>query len=339
MDNKINTDNATNTIVNDSQKRIDLHVHSDASDGTLSPESLVKYAYQAGLSAFALTDHDTVMGIPAAMSTGLPIKVIPGIELSAGYKNRDIHILGLFIDYKSKLLTEISQNALTERNQRNQKMINNLRNAGIPITMEDLYSHSEKNGAITRAHFARFLVDHGSAVDKNDAFAKYLSEDTPYYVKREYLTPEQCIQIIHECGGYSVLAHPILYNLPENELAIYDTIEEKTACTKIKKIAQGIFCGKEISLAKIQIETGRKHQIRIHCASRGFPLLGDKLYGGTKIPNGEFSSCGFFLHAWKLEFPKDNPLLLPSEIQAEISPLFKKFIENFLKIPTAEFII
>ena len=127
--------------------------------------------------------------------------------------------------------------------------------------------------------------------------------------------------------------------LPENELAIYDTIEEKTACTKIKKIAQGIFCGKEISLAKIQIETGRKHQIRIHCASRGFPLLGDKLYGGTKIPNGDFSSCGFFLHAWKLEFPKDNPLLLPSEIQAEISPLFKKFIENFLKIPTAEFII
>lgn len=127
--------------------------------------------------------------------------------------------------------------------------------------------------------------------------------------------------------------------LPENEFTINDTIAEKPACTKIKKIAQGIFCGKEISLAKIQIETGRKHQIRIHCASRGFPLLGDKLYGGTKIPNGEFSSCGFFLHAWKLEFPKDNPLLLPSEIQAEISPLFKKFIENFLKIPTAEFII
>lgn len=127
--------------------------------------------------------------------------------------------------------------------------------------------------------------------------------------------------------------------LPENEFTINDTIAEKPACTKIKKIAQGIFCGKEISLAKIQIETGRKHQIRIHCAIRGFPLLGDKLYGGTKIPNGEFSSCGFFLHAWKLEFPKDNPLLLPNEIYAEIPSLFKKFIENFLKIPTAEFII
>lgn len=127
--------------------------------------------------------------------------------------------------------------------------------------------------------------------------------------------------------------------LSENEFTINDTIEEKPACTKVKKIAQGIFCGKEISLAKIQIETGRKHQIRIHCASRGFPLLGDKLYGGTKIPNGEFSNCGFFLHAWKLEFPKDNPLLLPNEIYAEIPPLFKKFIENFLKIPTAEFII
>lgn len=127
--------------------------------------------------------------------------------------------------------------------------------------------------------------------------------------------------------------------LPENEFTINDTIEEKPACTKIKKIAQGTFCGKEISLAKIKIETGRKHQIRIHCASRGFPLLGDKLYGGTKIPNGEFSNCGFFLHAWKLEFPKDNPLLLPNEIYAEIPSLFKKFIENFLKIPPAEFII
>lgn len=127
--------------------------------------------------------------------------------------------------------------------------------------------------------------------------------------------------------------------LPENEFTIDDMIAEKNACTKLKKIAQGIFCGKEISLAKIQIETGRKHQIRIHCASQGFPLLGDKLYGGSKIPNGEFSSCDFFLHAWKLEFPKDNPLLLPSEIQAELPPLFKKFIENFLKIPTAEFII
>lgn len=127
--------------------------------------------------------------------------------------------------------------------------------------------------------------------------------------------------------------------LPENEFTINDTIGEKPACTKVKKIAQGTFCGNEISLAKIQIETGRKHQIRIHCANRGFPLLGDKLYGGTKIPDGEFSSCGFFLHAWKLEFPKDNPLLLPNEIYAEIPPLFKKFIENFLKIPTAEFII
>ena len=127
--------------------------------------------------------------------------------------------------------------------------------------------------------------------------------------------------------------------LPENELTIDDMIAGKNACTKVKKIAQGIFCGKEISLAKSQIETGRKHQIRIHCASQGFPLLGDKLYGGSKIPNGEFSSCEFFLHALKLEFPKDNPLLLPSEIQAELPPLFKKFIENFLKIPTAEFII
>ncbi len=127
--------------------------------------------------------------------------------------------------------------------------------------------------------------------------------------------------------------------LPENEITASDAIEQKPALTRITKIAHGTFCEKEISLAKIQIETGRKHQIRIHCASRGFPLLGDTLYGGTKIPKGEFSCCGFFLHAWKLEFASGNPLSLPEEIQAEIPPLFKKFIENFLKIPNAEFII
>lgn len=198
---------------------IDLHVHSNASDGTMTPKELVKHAYESGLSAFALTDHDTIEGIREALDCNeYDIEIIPGIELSAGFRNGDIHILGLFIDYKSQKLLDISKNVIKERNERNQKLVNNLRNAGIPITLSEVYGNTGSDGVVTRAHFARFLVEHGYATDKNDAFNKYLDETKPYYVKREYLTPEQCIDIIHECGGKAILAHPLLYKLNHDEL-------------------------------------------------------------------------------------------------------------------------
>lgn len=198
---------------------IDLHVHSNASDGTLTPSELVKHAYESGLSAFALTDHDTIEGIKEAVRNNIyDIEIIPGIELSAGFREGDIHILGLFIDYNDKKLLDISKNVIKERNERNVKLVNNLRNAGISITLKDVYGNSCKDGVITRAHFARFLVEHGYATDKSDAFNKYLDETKPYYVKREYLTPEQCIGIIHECGGKAILAHPLLYKLREDEI-------------------------------------------------------------------------------------------------------------------------
>lgn len=197
---------------------IDLHVHSNASDGTLAPAELVKLAYESGLSAMALTDHDSVLGVEEALNTGLPIEVIPGIELSAGYKDRDIHILGLCINHKAKKLLDISENVINERQQRNMKMINNLAADGIDINEESLRKISGGKGVITRGHFAKFLVARGYVSSVKEAFAKYLSPETPYYVNREYLSPEECIEIILECGGYPVLAHPVLYNLPEHEL-------------------------------------------------------------------------------------------------------------------------
>ncbi|MGN0728354.1 RluA family pseudouridine synthase [Treponema sp.] len=125
-------------------------------------------------------------------------------------------------------------------------------------------------------------------------------------------------------------------SLPKESLTIDDTIESRAACTKVSCIARGKYGAKDISLAKIQIETGRKHQIRIHCSKKGFPLLGDTQHNGSAFSAGEFSGCRFFLHAWKLEFPVPNPLGLPETMQAPIPPKFKKFIENFLKIPDAD---
>lgn len=198
-------------------KLIDLHTHSTASDGTLTPALLVELAYETGLSAIAITDHDTVAGIEEAISCNLPIEVIPGIELSAGYGNGDIHILGLYIDHTSDLLKKMAQNMVEEREWRNYEMCKRLREAGIDITVEKLRD-GNNDMVLTRGHFSRYLIDHGYAKDKPEAFSRYLGVDTPYFVKRRYLSPEECIKLILDCGGTPVLAHPIIYNLPAAEL-------------------------------------------------------------------------------------------------------------------------
>jgi predicted metal-dependent phosphoesterase TrpH len=205
-------------------KYIDLHVHSNASDGTLTPTKVVDRAIKMNLTAFALTDHDTVKGIEEAQkavdiyrSTGIDIQLIPGTEISVAYKNRDIHMLGLFLDYKNELLIKELQDAVDERNQRNLKMAENLRNAGINITIEKLVE-ADENAILTRAHFAKYLYEHNYVKSRDEAFKKYLSDDGPYYVPRQFITPERGIELIKMAGGSPVLAHPLLYRLPSNEL-------------------------------------------------------------------------------------------------------------------------
>lgn len=205
-------------------KTIDLHVHSNFSDGTCTPEELVDLAVKSGLSAFALTDHDTIDGVSYAISyaetlknKGMDITVIPGVELSAGYKKRDIHILGLYLNCQDQKLNSTLSALKKEREQRNQKMIQNFQNAGFDITMENLMEES-KDAVITRAHFAKQLVKKNYVSSSKEAFQKYLGEDGPFYVARKFITPEGAIDLIKEAGGIPILAHPILYHLPASEL-------------------------------------------------------------------------------------------------------------------------
>lgn len=205
-------------------KYIDLHVHSNASDGTLTPTELVSLAVKKQLAAFALTDHDTVRGITEAVAAarefqehGIQIQVIPGTELSAAYSGRDIHILGLMIDYQNQEFITALDATLEERSQRNQKMVKNLQNAGIDITMDKLVQ-ADPGAVITRAHFAKYLTQHGYTRSTQEAFVKYLDSKGPYYVPRNYLSPEEAIGLIRLAGGISVLAHPLLYKLSKEEL-------------------------------------------------------------------------------------------------------------------------
>lgn len=205
-------------------KYIDLHVHSNVSDGTLNPRELVELAAAQNLTAFALTDHDTLRGIPEASTAaadlrrqGIEIYLIPGVEISAGFQNSDIHILGLNINPKDATLVKALEAAEKERDSRNQKMAENLADAGLDITYEAVRAIDPK-AVVTRAHFAKYLVQKGYASTNSDAFKKYLHTKSPYYVSRKYLAPEEAISLILHAGGIPVLAHPLLYYLEEHEL-------------------------------------------------------------------------------------------------------------------------
>jgi hypothetical protein len=199
-------------------KTIDLHTHSNFSDGTCSPEEIVALAIKKGLSAFALTDHDTVAGIPHALAEckrkKTALQVIPGTELSTEYHGHDIHIVGLFIDYQNQKLADTMTLFVKRRASRNAEMVKNLQNAGIPITLEAM-KRDNPDTVITRAHFAKFLVSHHIVETPNEAFSVYLGKDTPYYVPRAMMTSTDAVHLILQAGGIPILAHPMHYKLEE----------------------------------------------------------------------------------------------------------------------------
>ncbi len=232
-------------------KSIDLHVHSNKSDGTYSPTELVDYAIEKGLAAIALTDHDTVDGLDEIMeyakilrcrqtssevtsdkiemSEHAPIskiapadidiipEIIPGIEFSTEYEGRDVHILGLYIDHKSKEFEKPLQEFVNSRILRNEKMCKLLQGAGIDITYKKLCEEFP-DSVITRAHYGSYLLKHGYIKSMNEAFEKYVGDHCPYFVPREKVTPQAAVQLILKAKGVPILAHPPLYHMSDSRL-------------------------------------------------------------------------------------------------------------------------
>ena len=205
---------------------IDLHVHSNRSDGTLTPSELVDLAIQKGLSAFALTDHDTTAGLDEAFSYAESLrqngvknvpKVIKGIELSTDINGKDVHIVGLFIDPDSEEFRKYLVDFVEERVNRDKKMCALLQQHGIDVTYEKLTA-AYPDTVITRAHFAMWMLNNGFVKTKNEAFEKYIGDGAPCYVNREKVTPEMAVDLILKADGVPVFAHPILCKLPDSEL-------------------------------------------------------------------------------------------------------------------------
>lgn len=230
---------------------VDLHVHSNRSDGTFSPTQLVDYAMEKGLAAFALTDHDTVDGLEEAITYAENLKrhfqpeakeltchhentdsnlkscvtadipnvpeVIPGIEFSTEYQGQDIHILGLYIDWHSAPFRRQLQNFVDSRITRNRKMCSLLQEHGIPVHYEKLLEEFP-HAVIIRAHYAKYMLNHGYIKNMKEAFERYIDDHGPCFVPREKVTPEQAVALILEAGGIPILAHPILYHMSDERL-------------------------------------------------------------------------------------------------------------------------
>ena len=210
---------------------VDLHVHSTKSDGTYTPKDLVEYAIEKGLSAFALTDHDTVDGVEEAFNYAEKLReqystkendrivpeVIPGIEFSTEYQGKDVHIVGLYIDIHSPAFEQHLRDFVESRNVRNEKMCRSLQGIGMDITYEKLLERFP-GAVITRAHYAKYMLEKGYIKNMAEAFERYIGDYSPHYIPREKVTPEQAIQLTLEAGGIPILAHPILYHLSDARL-------------------------------------------------------------------------------------------------------------------------
>jgi 3',5'-nucleoside bisphosphate phosphatase len=192
----------------------DLHSHSTASDGSLSPTDLIHRAHQQGVTALALTDHDTINGLAEAQQAASEagIRLIPGIELSATWENKCLHIVGLGIDPYNVSMTQGIHRQQSLRAERAQKIAAKLEKKRISGSYEAVCKTAGK-GMITRSHFADFLVHHKYVTDTQDAFDKYLDRGKPAFVNTLWAGLDETVQWINDSGGVAVLAHPLRYKL------------------------------------------------------------------------------------------------------------------------------
>jgi hypothetical protein len=195
----------------------DLHCHSTASDGALSPTEVVQRAHQQGVTSLALTDHDTTAGIAEAQlcAAAIGLKLIAGIELSTNWQNRCFHIVGLGVDPTYAPLATATHNLQSTRLERAEKIALKLEKKRIPGALEAV-KKAAGDGMITRSHFADFLLSQNHVATQQEAFDRYLAKGKPAYVSTSWAELELAINWITESGGVAVLAHPLRYKLTAN---------------------------------------------------------------------------------------------------------------------------
>ncbi|MQF70157.1 PHP domain-containing protein [SAR202 cluster bacterium AD-804-J14_MRT_500m] len=199
---------------------VDLHLHTTASDGNLSPTELINLLDRRGLKIVAITDHDSTDGIIEAQTVQASIKdltLIPGIELSADAPGTEVHILGYFLRWEDSTFQQVLKGFRDDRLERTKEMVDVLSKLGINLEIERILQLAD--GAVGRPHIAQAMIEKGYVKDNREAFDKYLGREGSAYVSRTKFLPQDAIELIHSVGGVSVLAHPTFVNNLEDRLA------------------------------------------------------------------------------------------------------------------------
>lgn len=187
---------------------VDLHVHTTESDGTWTPQELVREAQKRGLSTIAITDHDTTSGVAPALQSAPPgLQVIPGIEINAAVEGQDVHIVGLWVEPAHPRLQEQLRVLREARVERTEKMLKKLRDLGIKIGIDDVLKYAREE-VVSRSHVASVLLEKGVVTTKQEAFDRLIGEGCPAYVERYKLDPAKAVGLLLQAGGVPILAHP-----------------------------------------------------------------------------------------------------------------------------------
>jgi predicted metal-dependent phosphoesterase TrpH len=201
---------------------IDLHAHTTASDGTFTPNELIEHAVEKGLTAIAVTDHDTTDGLQEADDAArrMGIEFVPGIELSISYHSGRFHMLGYLIDRDNPTLSDRLQLLKANRIKRNQLMAEKMDELGLPVTLEDIIAESG-GGQVGRPHMAMAMVKKGIVSTVQEAFDKYLADGAMAHFPKDKITAEEGMALIHAAGGLAVMAHPASLKM-ENDALLED---------------------------------------------------------------------------------------------------------------------
>lgn len=199
--------------------RLDLHLHTNHSDGSFAPTEVLELAHKAGVTALAITDHDITMGIPEATLTGqrLGIEVIPGIEISSTFGDSELHMLGYFLDWQDAQLNQRLTTLRDSRHRRNPQIVERLQSLGIDITYDEVRALAGTD-SVGRPHIARVLMEKQVVASAKEAFDRFFANGKPAYVPRDLPSPAEAIQWIKAAKGLAVLAHPTWVKTTEGTL-------------------------------------------------------------------------------------------------------------------------
>ncbi|MCD7749070.1 MAG: PHP domain-containing protein [Oscillospiraceae bacterium] len=258
--------------------RLDMHIHTTASDGTDSPREVVELAHSLGVEAIAITDHDSVAGVAEAQAAGaeLGVEVVAGIEISADYLGNRAHVLGYFIDPDSPALAPAVNWAVNERDARNVKIVGAMQADGFDISLDAL-REAYPDAVLGRPHMAEWLMKKGYVSSIKEAFDRYLGEGKPYYRNRERMPMTQAMEVILQAGGLPVLAHPFQYGYNDRERFDFVKAAVEAGCQGLEAYYS-------------EHDQPQRRWVLERAAQFGLKVSGGSDYHGTRKPHIQLGS-------------------------------------------------